>query len=99
MIKETDEATRMTYLRNLGLLDHPFVQLGRFIRDLFHGDLGRSITVYPKVPISTLMAEKIPVTDSESEEKYNYYSQALINEDGSYNEDKYVCFEKLTRKA
>ena len=62
MIKETDEATRMTYLRNLGLLDHPLVQLWRFIRGLFRGDLGRSITVYPKVPISTLLAEKIPVT-------------------------------------
>ena len=62
MIKETDEATRMTYLRNLGLLDHPLVQLWRFIRGLFQGDLGRSITVYPKVPISTLLAEKIPVT-------------------------------------
>ena len=62
MIKETDEATRMAYLRNLGLLDHPFVQLWRFIQNLAHGDLGRSITVYPKVPISTLMTEKIPVT-------------------------------------
>ncbi len=62
MIKETDEATRMAYLRNLGLLDHPFAQLWRFIKNLAHGDLGRSITVYPKVPISTLMAEKIPVT-------------------------------------
>ncbi len=62
MIKETDEATRMTYLRNQGLLDHPIVQLGRFVKNLFQGDLGRSLTVYPKVPISTLLAEKIPVT-------------------------------------
>ncbi len=62
MIKETDEATRMTYLRNLGLLDHPLVQLWNFVRNLFHGDLGRSITVYPKVPITTLLAEKIPTT-------------------------------------
>ncbi len=62
MIKETDEATRMAYLRNLGLLDHPFVQLGRFVGNLFRGDLGRSITVYPQVPIATLMAEKIPTT-------------------------------------
>ncbi len=62
MIKETDEATRMTYLRNLGLLDHPLVQLWNFVKNLFHGDLGRSITVYPKVPITTLMAEKIPTT-------------------------------------
>ena len=62
MIKEADEATRMSYLRNQGLLDHPFVQLWRFVRNLFQGDLGRSLTVYPKVPISTLLKEKIPVT-------------------------------------
>lgn len=62
MIKETDEETRMAYLRNLGLLDHPIIQLGRFVKNLFKGDLGRSITVYPKVPITTLLAEKIPVT-------------------------------------
>ena len=62
MIKEADEATRMTYLRNLGLLDHPLVQLGRFVKNLLKGDLGRSLTVYPKVPILTLLAEKIPVT-------------------------------------
>ncbi|MBE6615870.1 MAG: ABC transporter permease [Ruminococcaceae bacterium] len=62
MVKEADEATRMAYLRNLGLLDHPLIQLGRFVKNLFHGDLGRSITVYPKVPIATLLVEKIPVT-------------------------------------
>lgn len=62
MIKETDEATRMSYLRNQGLLDHPVVQLGRFVKSLFQGDLGRSLTVYPKVPIATLLKEKIPVT-------------------------------------
>jgi len=62
ILKETDEATRMSYLRNQGLLDHPLVQLGRFVKNLFMGDLGRSLTVYPKVPISTLLMEKIPVT-------------------------------------
>ncbi len=62
MLKETDEATRMSYLRNQGLLDHPMVQLGRFVKNLFQGDLGRSLTVYPKVPIATLLKEKIPVT-------------------------------------
>ena len=62
MIKETDEATRMAYLRNQGLLDHPLIQLWRFVRNLFHGDLGRSLTVYPKVPILTLLKEKIPVS-------------------------------------
>lgn len=58
ILKETDEATRMTYLRNQGLLDHPFVQLWRFVKNLFQGDLGRSLTVYPKVPIATLLKEK-----------------------------------------
>jgi len=62
MLKETDEATRMSYLRNQGLLDHPMVQLGRFVKNLFQGELGRSLTVYPKVPILTLLKEKIPVT-------------------------------------
>ena len=62
VLKETDEATRMSYLRNQGLLDHPLVQLWRFVKNLFHGDLGRSLTVYPQVPITTLLAEKIPVT-------------------------------------
>ena len=62
MLKETDEATRMSYLRNQGLLDHPLVQLWRFVQNLFRGDLGRSLTVYPKVPIATLLQEKIPVT-------------------------------------
>ncbi len=62
MIKETDEATRMAYLRNQGILDHPLVQLWRFVKNLFHGDLGRSLTVYPKVPVLTLLREKIPVS-------------------------------------
>lgn len=62
MLKESDEATRMTYLRNQGLLDHPLTQLWRFVKNLFKGDLGRSLTVYPKVPIATLLKEKIPVT-------------------------------------
>jgi oligopeptide transport system permease protein len=43
-------------------LDHPLVQLGRFVKNLFQGELGRSLTVYPKVPILTLLKEKIPVT-------------------------------------
>ena len=62
MLKETDEATRMAYLRNQGLLDHPVKQFVRFVGNLFKGDLGRSLTVYPKVPIATLLVEKIPVT-------------------------------------
>ena len=37
MLKETDEPTRMSYLRNQGLLDHPMVQLGRFVKNLLQG--------------------------------------------------------------
>jgi len=62
MLKETDEATRTAYLRNQGLLDPAYTQLWRFVKSLFRGDLGRSLTVYPKVPIGKILAEKIPVT-------------------------------------
>ena len=62
VLKSSDEQTRMTYLRNQGLLDAPFTQLWHFVENLFKGELGRSLTVYPKVPITTLLREKIPVT-------------------------------------
>ena len=35
MLKETDEATRMAYLRNQGLLDHPVKQFIRFVGNLY----------------------------------------------------------------
>lgn len=62
VLKSSDEQTRMAYLRNQGLLDPPFTQLWRFVKNLFQGELGRSLTVYPKVPITTLLSEKIPVS-------------------------------------
>ena len=40
-----DEAARTAYLRNLGVLDGPLVQFGRFVAGAARGDLGRSITV------------------------------------------------------
>jgi oligopeptide transport system permease protein len=54
------EEGRQAYLRGLGLLDPPLVQLTNFYGDVFRGDLGRSITVYPRLPITTILAEKIP---------------------------------------
>ena len=51
MIKEADEATRMSYLRNLGLLDHPFVQLGRFLGNLFMPLDGTLFTLSRFTPI------------------------------------------------
>ncbi len=54
------EEGRKAYLRGLGLLDPPLVQLKNFYADIFRGDLGRSITVYPRLPITTVLADKIP---------------------------------------
>ena len=62
MINSLDEGTKNAYLRSIGLLDPPFIQLKNFVVNLFKGDLGRSITVYPRVPNSTILAEKIPVS-------------------------------------
>ena len=54
------EQMRQAYLRTLGLTDPPLVQLSRFLGGVLRGDLGRSITVYPKLPITTILAEKAP---------------------------------------
>ena len=55
-----DDAMRTSYLRSLGLLDPPLTQFVRFIGKLLTGDLGRSLTVYPKSLISDVLREKIP---------------------------------------
>ncbi|MBQ8815724.1 MAG: ABC transporter permease [Lachnospiraceae bacterium] len=47
-------------LEALGLNDPIPVQLGRFWVDLLHGDLGESITYRQKVPVTEIIAEKIP---------------------------------------
>lgn len=54
MLHELDEMTKQSYLRSQGLLDPPLTQLWNFVRQLFSGDLGRSLTVSPKVPIATI---------------------------------------------
>ena len=53
-----DEAARTAYLRSLGVLDNPVVQFGKFISGLSRGDLGRSISIYPRTPILTIILEK-----------------------------------------
>jgi oligopeptide transport system permease protein len=55
-----DAAARTAYLRDLGVLDNPLAQFGRFAAGLARGDLGRSITLYPKTPVTTVLAEKAP---------------------------------------
>ena len=47
-------------LEQLGLNDPIPVQLGRFWVDLLQGDLGESITYRQKVPVTDIIAEKIP---------------------------------------
>jgi len=47
-------------LRAMGLLDPVHVQLLNFYRDLFRGDLGRSIIIRRNVPITEIIAPKIP---------------------------------------
>ncbi len=54
------EESRNAYLRSIGLLDHPLVQLKNFLVQVFQGDLGRSITVFPRLPITTILQEKVP---------------------------------------
>ena len=54
------EEMRNAYLKSLGVLDHPLIQLKNFLINIFKGDLGRSITVYPKLQITTVLKEKIP---------------------------------------
>lgn len=49
-------------LENLGLTDPLPVQLFRFYRDLFHGDLGTSWIYQPNVPVTEILARKIPVS-------------------------------------
>lgn len=44
----------------LGLNDPIIEQLGRFWNNLFHGDLGKSITYRQNVDVTTIIAEKIP---------------------------------------
>lgn len=53
------EELRNVYLKNLGVLDPPLTQFKNFLVNLFQGDLGRSITVYPKLSITTILKEKI----------------------------------------
>ncbi len=57
---DMDQAGRDAYLRSLGVLDDPLTQFGRFVAGVAEGDLGRSITVYPKTPVTEILAEKLP---------------------------------------
>lgn len=60
--KEKSEAERNNYLRSIGVLDPVPVQLKNFVIKVFNGDLGRSMTVYPKSQITDILGDKIKYT-------------------------------------
>ena len=49
-------------LRQMGLLDPVHIQLKNFYVDVFHGDLGESMVYRPHVPITEIIAPKIPIS-------------------------------------
>jgi oligopeptide transport system permease protein len=53
-------AQRDSYLRQLGVRGDPIGQLGRFVVGAATGDMGRSITLYPRVPVLAVIGEKAP---------------------------------------
>lgn len=49
-------------LDSLGLLDPPLVQLFHFLGNILHGNLGVSSRIQIDVPVTTIMAQKVPVS-------------------------------------
>lgn len=56
------EATINAKLRDMGLLDPFHKQLGRFFADLLHGDLGTSVKYRIGATVSSIIAEKAPIS-------------------------------------
>lgn len=55
-----DPIQRETILKNLGLRDPLYVQLGNFYKNLATGNLGTSIIYRPKVAVADIIKTKIP---------------------------------------
>lgn len=55
-----DPVQRENILKNLGLRDPLYVQLGNFYKNLATGNLGTSIIYRPKVPVADIIKTKIP---------------------------------------
>ena len=55
-----DEMQKEVILTEMGLRDPLHVQLGKFYKNLFHGDLGRSIVFRPRVKIWRIIKPKVP---------------------------------------
>ncbi len=57
--KEYNEAQKTAYLNNLGVNEPMLTQLVKFLGNLFRGDLGRSMTLYPNSQIKDILGDKI----------------------------------------
>jgi oligopeptide transport system permease protein len=55
-----DLVQREAILKNLGLRDPLYIQLGRFYKNLATGNLGTSIVYRPKVPVADIIKAKVP---------------------------------------
>ena len=55
-----DTNQREAILKNLGLRDPLYVQLGHFYKNLATGNLGTSIVYRPKVPVADIIKTKVP---------------------------------------
>ncbi len=55
-----DEIQRESIMAGMGLRDPMHIQLIHFYSGLIKGDLGTSITYRPKVPVTEILAKKIP---------------------------------------
>lgn len=58
--EKLDEAQREAILTSMGLRDPVHIQLLNFYKSILAGDLGDSIIFRPNVPVTEIIAEKIP---------------------------------------
>ena len=57
--EKLDPVQKEMILKNMGLRDPMYIQLGRFYKKLAVGDLGNSIVYRPKVPASKIIKSKV----------------------------------------
>lgn len=58
--EKLDESQREAILTSMGLRDPMHIQLINFYKNLLTGNLGESITYRPRVPVTEIIAEKVP---------------------------------------
>lgn len=58
--EKLDESQREAILTSMGLRDPIHKQLLNFYKQILKGDLGKSIIYRPKVPVSTILKDKLP---------------------------------------